>query len=182
MEIVALMGSPRKGGNTDILTDSFLEGAAERGAVFEKIYLNDLEIRGCQGCLSCHKQGKCRQDDDMQQVYEKLLSADLWVLATPVYWWGPTSQIKAAIDRMYAFDYGDNRKRVEGKRAVLISAFFDEPAEATPFLVGMVRSAVSYLNMELAGEVLVRAGKKGEVRSNPEALAEARELGERVAG
>lgn len=180
MKIVALMGSPRKKGNTDILADSFLEGAAVGGAESEKIYLNGLNMRGCQACLSCHKTGRCSQKDDMQGIYAKLKEAELWVLATPVYWWGPTSQIKAVIDRLYAFDYGENRKSVEGKQAVLIGAFFDEAEEATPYMLGMLRASMAYLKVGIAGEIMVRAGKKGEVKSMPKELDRARELGHKL--
>ena len=181
MKIIALLGSPRKGGNTETLVDAFAEGAKSKGAVVEKVRLNTLRIRGCQACLSCHKEGKCAQKDDMQNVYEKLLDADVWLFASPVYWWGPTAQLKAAIDRMYSFAFGDNPGVIEGKQAVFITACADEIEVATPHLLGMVKECVAYLKMKLAGEIAVKAWKKVEAAQNTVALKKARQLGARIA-
>ena len=181
MKIIALLGSPRKGGNTETLADAFLEGAKSKDAVVEKIRLNKLRIRGCQACLACHKAGKCAQKDDMKKVYKKMLKADVWLFVSPVYWWGPTAQIKAAIDRMYCFAFGNNPKKIEGKKAVLITACADEVELATPYLFGMMKESTSFLKMEWAGEIAVKAWKKGEAAQNKQALQKARKLGVKVA-
>ena len=177
MKMVALMGSPRKQGNTDLLVDAFFEGAKSEGAEVVKVYLNDLTIRGCQACLACHKTGKCRQKDDMIGVYDRLLEADLWVIATPVYWWGPTAQIKTAIDRWYCLCYGDNPGVIKGKKMVLIAACADQVRLATPYLYNMIRESISFLKMEWAGDLAVQAGARGEVAKKPRELALARKLG-----
>jgi len=181
MKILALLGSPRKGGNSETLVDAFIAGAESNGAVVEKVRLNSLKIRGCQACLSCHKTGKCVQKDDMLDIHAKLLEFDAWLFATPVYWWGPTAQIKAAMDRMYCFAYGDNPKIIEGKRVALISTFADTTEAATPHLLGMYRDATDFIKMKWVGEVLVQAGAKGEAAKNSAALDKARQLGARVA-
>jgi len=180
MKIVALMGSPRKRGNTDLLVEAFSEGARSKGAKVEKVWLNDLKIRGCQACLACHKTGRCKQKDDMTGVYDKLREADAWAIATPVYWWGPTAQIKAAIDRWYCLAYGDNPEIIQGKKMVLITACADPPKIAAPYLFGMIQEARKFLQMKWAGEIAVQAGAKGEVAKKPGALARARKLGARV--
>lgn len=181
MKIIALLGSPRKGGNSETLVDAFIAGAESKGAVVEKVRLNSLNIRGCQACLSCHKTGKCVQKDDMPDIHAKLLEADAWLFATPVYWWGPTAQLKAAVDRMYCFAFGDNPQRLPGKRFVLISTFGDKAEVATPHLVGMFKDATAYMQMKWAGDVLVTAGAKGEAAQNAAALEQSRQLGEKVA-
>jgi len=181
MKMIALMGSPRKKGNTDLLVDAFFKGAKSKGAEVDKLYLNDLKIRGCQACLACHKTGKCKQKDDMTVVYDKLLEADLWVIATPVYWWGPAAQTKAAIDRFYCLCYGQNPQRIKGKKMVLITACADPVKDATPYVYGMMRESCHFLKMAWAGELAVQAGPKGEVAKKPRELARARTLGALVA-
>ncbi len=182
MKMVALMGSPRKRGNTDLLVEAFFAGAKSKGAEVEKVWLNDLRIHGCQACLACHKTGRCRQRDDMTGVYERLLAADFWVLATPVYWWGPTAQLKTAIDRWYCLCYGEQPKLLKGKKMVLLTTCADEPKVATPYLRGMLKQAIGFLQMEWAGEIAVQAGPKGEVAKKPAELARARALGIKAAG
>jgi hypothetical protein len=86
-----------------------------------------------------------------------------------------------AIDRMYCFAYGDNPKTIEGKQAVFITACDDEVEAATPHISGMMKECVAYLNMKWAGEIAVKAGKKGEAAKNTRALDQARRLGAKVA-
>jgi len=121
MRILAVVGSPRKGGNTDLLMDAFIEGAREVGAEVEKVYLVDLDIAPCDACDVCRATGNCAHDDDMIELYDKLLASDVWALGTPVYWWGPSAIMKAFIDRWYFFT--SDRSRFEGKVGVLISPF-----------------------------------------------------------
>ena len=180
MRVLAVVGSPRKRGNTDLLVDAFLEGAREAGAVVEKVYLTDLKIRGCDACDVCRTSGECVIDDDMGPLYGKLLDSDVWLLGTPVYWWGPSSQTKAFIDRWYAFS-DDERRRLKGKRAVLLSPFEDSDPGTPRHLVGMLAEAFNYLNMQFVGQVLVTAGALGEVARNQAALEEARTLGRKIA-
>lgn len=103
MFILGLMGSPRKKGNTDLLISAFLEGAKETGAEVVKIYVAEKNIKPCQGCRFCEKSGFCRiNDDDMRQIYYLLRRADIVVLATPIFFYGPTAQLKALVDRSQA--------------------------------------------------------------------------------
>lgn len=111
MKIVAIIGSPRKNGNTDTLVDSVLQGAIENGAETEKIYLSDLNFKGCIGCEGCKKTGKCVVKDDMQMVYEKMNEADGIVLGSPTYFYNVTGLTKMFIDRLYAYDIFDETDR-----------------------------------------------------------------------
>ena len=184
MKIVALAGSPRRRGNTELLLDAFLEGAKSKGAKATKVVLNRLKIKPCQACYACKKTGKCKQKDDMKKLLRKLLKAEVWVFATPVYWWGPSAQLKLALDRMFPFCHPDNGlpEKIKGKKFFLITASEDDPTKATPHVVGMLKESMNYLEIAWAGELLVQAGKKGEVKKNDQALKEAREMGERAAG
>ncbi len=97
--IIALCGSPRIRGNTDLLTDACLQGAQEAGLGGKKIRLNELHIRPCQECGGCQKTGECVIQDDMQGIYALLRQASGIIVASPIFFGSLTAQTKAAIDR-----------------------------------------------------------------------------------
>lgn len=99
--IVAFVGSPRKQGNTDNLVDEILKGSEAKGIKVKKFYLNDMNIKGCQGCLYCRKNTMCIIKDDMVEVYEYIRKADYIVLGSPVYICQVTAQAKLLLDRLY---------------------------------------------------------------------------------
>ena len=98
----AFFGSPRKGGNTDILLEEFLRGCQEQGASCERIRVTRLQVGGCKGCDGCEKTGRCVVEDDMQAVYEALERSDRIVMAAPIYFYNVPAQAKAVIDRTQA--------------------------------------------------------------------------------
>ena len=97
--MLGIVGSPRKGSNTHILVERILEGAQSVGAEPKKITLSEIDIRPCRACDACAKTGKCVQKDDFAGLLEDMEKSDVWVLGTPVYWWGPTAQFKSFLDR-----------------------------------------------------------------------------------
>ena len=99
---MCLFGSPRRGGNTDILLDEFLRGCTERGAACERIRICELRVGGCRGCGGCEKTGRCVVEDDMQPIYEALERSDRIVMAAPIYFYNVPAQAKAVIDRTQA--------------------------------------------------------------------------------
>jgi len=99
IKLLGIEGSPRKGGNSDILLDSFLDGAKSASMRVEKINIADLKIAPCDEGNSCCKTGVCRIKDDMQVIYQKLLNTDHLVISTPTFFMGPPAQLKAMIDR-----------------------------------------------------------------------------------
>jgi multimeric flavodoxin WrbA len=115
--IVVLSGSPRKGGNTDTLAAAFVDGAKSAGKQVTVFRVADMKIGGCLGCGHCFEEpGVCVQKDDMAQILEALKTADAFVLASPVYFWGVTAQLKLAIDRTYA----QLRAKAPIKRAAML--------------------------------------------------------------
>lgn len=101
--ILVLSSSPRKGGNSDLLCDRFVSGAKEAGHLVEKICLKDKIIRYCTGCSNCFKGTKvCSQQDDMAEILETMIAADVIVMATPVYFYTMCAQMKTLIDRTCA--------------------------------------------------------------------------------
>ena len=99
MKVLAVSGSPRKGGNSDVLCDRFLEGAKEAGHKVEKINLAGKNISPCIACYACRDDGACVFKDDMPEILDKLIDADVIVLAAPVYFYSMNAQMKIMIDR-----------------------------------------------------------------------------------
>ena len=102
-KVLILSGSPRKGGNSDLLCDEFMRGAAEKGNQVEKILIRDKKISYCKACYYCRDTGKgCAIRDDMAEILDKMLAADVIVLASPVYFYSIDAQMKTVIDRTVA--------------------------------------------------------------------------------
>ena len=120
MKTVILFGSPRKAGNTRQLVNVFSETMKKNGHDIRLLNLNDMNVRPCQGCLMCAKEGKCRINDDMKDIRRYMLESDLVVYATPTYWWGPSAQLKLVIDRSISFLDENLDSRIKGKKAVTL--------------------------------------------------------------
>jgi len=177
-KILAVVGSPRKGGNTDVLVAKIAAGAAAAGAQVETIHLGDLQIRECDGCHACWRGRPCSKDDDMRAVYPKIAASDILLLGTPVYWYGPTALMKAFIDRFVYFNGGANRPMIRGKRAA-VAVVLEETHEPTwrP-VIEFFEKSLTYLEMKLAGSIVVPGvGAKGAILKQPERLEEAHRLG-----
>ena len=102
-QVLILSSSPRKGGNSDLLCDKFMEGAKEAGNFTEKIFLKDKRINYCEGCGACYNEHTaCPQQDDMKEILEKIINADAIVMASPVYFYSIAAQMKTLIDRCCA--------------------------------------------------------------------------------
>lgn len=102
-KVLILNGSPRRGGNTEILCQRFAEGARDAGHEVETVRVCDKDIRYCTGCDSCVKTGRCVFKDDMEGIRDSMMAADAIVFASPVYFYTITAQIKTLIDRMVPF-------------------------------------------------------------------------------
>lgn len=97
--VLIISASPRRGGNSDLLCDRFMQGALESGHSVEKVFLKDRKINYCTGCGYCNTHPVCSQKDDMGEMIEKMLAADVIVFATPVYFYSMNGQMKTFIDR-----------------------------------------------------------------------------------
>jgi multimeric flavodoxin WrbA len=174
MRTVALIGSPRKGSNTDTLIDETLRGFKTGGHTSEKVYLYGYEISPCIDCRKC-KTGdyNCIINDGMQQIYPKMDAADLIIFGTPNYWYGPTAKMKLLIDRMRP--YIANGK-LKGKKAVVIIPAAEGPSACGP-LIEMFRMSFDYVEMEFTGKILAEAYEKGEIKADHEVLKNAYDLG-----
>jgi multimeric flavodoxin WrbA len=178
--VTGFMGSPRKQGNTDILMDAVLEAAKEAGAATEKVILDDLTIGPCKACYACRTNGECIQKDDMVDLYRKMQKSEVWVIGTPVYWWGPSAQIKAFVDRWFAKAGSKEKKEkmFSKRRVVLVVPMGDTDPETGRHVVGMFKDALDYVGAELFDYILAPgAYDAGDVRSNEDLMQRARRIG-----
>ncbi len=172
--ILGLVGSPRKGSNTDILVQTILEEARINEYRASKLHLYDLDISPCIDCRGCKKNDlSCVVDDGMQAVYPLMDRADVIIFGTPVYWWGPSGPMKMLIDRLRPC-YGSGL--LEGKRAVMVAPAGGGPDEAD-LLVEMFRRTFEALRVEFVGVVLGKAYDRKEILADEAAMHAAREIG-----
>ena len=172
--IVVLSGSMRKGGNTEMLVQAFVDGAEKNNCV-DVISVADYKVNPCIGCNTCFaREGhECFQKDDMSQVYEKLKAADVLVVASPVYFYGVSAQLKTLIDRLHT----PMRNEFKMKRLALILVGAATLPELFDAIKVQYRLVLNYFKLEDAGTVLVRGAKdKGDVK-NTNGLEEAYQLG-----
>jgi multimeric flavodoxin WrbA len=181
-KILGIMGSPRRNGNTHILVSRILEGAEAEGARGDILLLDDLVIQECNGCHCCWEGKECSKDDDMKEVYPRIIESDGIVFGTPVYWYGPTALMKGFIDRFVYFNCPENRTKIRGKPAVLAVPFEEEDPEAAALLKAFFEKSLGYLEMNLIGTILVPGvSRKGEILEKEVKLQEGYELGRRLA-
>jgi multimeric flavodoxin WrbA len=192
-KILAIVGSPRKDGNTDILVQKVVEGAASKEARVETLWLGGLNIRECDGCHVCWpakrrglarggQRKPCAKRDDMLDIYPKIIESDAIIFGTPVYWYGPTALMKAFIDRFVYFNCPENRAQIRGKKAAIVIPFEEENPETAKPLVEFFEKCLGYLEMQLVGSIVVGGvGAKGDILKKPDRLQEAYELGIRLA-
>ena len=174
MNILILSGSPRKGGNTELLVEAFVKGASQKHHV-EVVSVHDYKVNPCMGCNACFKSesNSCVQKDDMPLIYEKMAVADMLVIASPVYFYGLSAQLKAVIDRFH----NPIRDTYHIKKTALLLVGAASLPELFDGILAQYRLCLNFFKLENAGRVLVRGVKdKGDIR-NTGALHEAFELG-----
>lgn len=176
-KVLIVSASPRKGGNSDILCDEFAKGAREAGHEVEKIRLAEKNVGFCSGCYACQKLHKCVKDDDANEIVEKMLSADVIVLATPVYFYSMDAQLKALIDRCVS--RWDDFSRFKGTEFWLVVTAADTNRDMMSAtlegLRGFMRDCMDG-SIERGVIYGVGAYEKGEIKKLP-AMREAYEAG-----
>jgi multimeric flavodoxin WrbA len=181
--VLVILGSPRKKGNSSTLAARISRGAKSAGAEVETVFLQHLKISPCRGCNTCQKRNSegCAIKDDMQKLYPRLIEADAWVIASPVYWFTMSAQTKIFMDRCYALTaYAKNP--FVGKRIAIAMSYGD----VDPVRSGCVNAlrtfqdAYRYAGSKIAGMVYGSAMKAGEIADNEALMREAEELGKRL--
>lgn len=186
-QVLVLLGSPRKKGNSTALAQRVVQGVESAGVKTETVYLNGLDIRPCQGCYACKKKDSsgCVVEDDMQALYPKLIGSYAWVIASPVYWFSMTAQTKIFMDRCFAL-FNDDREKsaLAGKRIAIAMSYGDSDAFNSG-CVNALRSfqdAYRYAGAKIVGMVYGSAEEPGEITSNADLMTQAENLGRRLAG
>ncbi|MGB9624304.1 MAG: flavodoxin family protein [Phycisphaerae bacterium] len=180
--VLGIIGSPRRHGNTHVLVSRILDGAREAGAAVETLFLADMAIRECDGCHACWQGKPCSKRDDMSGLFEQIARSDVLVFGTPVYWYGPTALMKAFLDRFVYFNCPDNRAKIKGHVAALAIPFEDTDPATAELLVKSFEKSLSYLEMNLAGCLLVPGvTRKGEIAEKADRMKEAYALGAKLA-
>jgi multimeric flavodoxin WrbA len=186
MKVLGINGSPRKGGNTDILLDEALKGAASGGCSYEKIILNDLDFSACQECEGPPDNGDCIVNDDMQDVYKKVDKADIIIVASPVFFGSVSAQTKMMIDRFqcrwrskYVTGIGQHMSAEKKGAFISVSAvdkekYFNNAATITKIFFNTIDAVYS-------GELFCPGlENRRDALKHPKVLKEAFELGRKL--
>jgi multimeric flavodoxin WrbA len=187
MRVLGILGSPRVGGNSDILLEQALAGAKDAGGEVEKIVLSKKKISGCLDCAKCNETGVCAIKDDMLEIHKKILEADALIHSVPVYFWAMTAQMKAYLDRWCAFFDAEwqwhkaYRPKMKGKRIGLITVCGDQNVSTADPIVHSFKNTCQFTGLNLMGVVQASASTKGEVAKNEVVKKKAYELGKNIA-
>jgi len=185
-KILAIFGSPRKKGNSTLLANQIISGAESRGASVESVYLNGLNIRPCQGCYACQEEGSkgCVLNDDMQDIYPKIIGADALIIASPVYWFTMSAQTKIFMDRCMAL-YKENieQSALYGKDIAIAMTYGDKDVFSSGCINALrtFQDAYRFVDSRIVGMVYGSAEDPGEIAENEEIIRDARELGKELA-
>ena len=176
MKVLAISSSPRKGGNSDVLCDEFLKGAAENGHETQKIRLAEKKIAPCTACCGCTGSHVCVRRDDMAEILDALKAADVIVLASPVYFYSVCAQMKAMIDRCFA-DY----QAIRDKTFYLIVTAADPQHSAANETLADLRGFLRCLPGAKEAGVVFGTGTwdKGDVYRHP-SMKQARKMGKEI--
>jgi multimeric flavodoxin WrbA len=187
INLLCLLGSPRRGGNSDLLAAEVCAGFESAGGSVQTVALSELDVRPCTGCNGCvnDRPETCVIDDDMTDIYAHMLAADALLWATPVYSWAPSAQMKIVLDRQFAWgEYQNTRHaRALAGRPVGLAVCYGDPDPATNgfFHCYHILKIVSEASGgRFAGCVHGPAGDPGEIHARPDVLAQGRGLGEKL--
>lgn len=175
-KVLILSGSPRKNGNSDILCDEFMKGALESGNDVEKIRVAEKKIGYCRACYACRGTGVCAIKDDMADILQKMIDADVIVLASPVYFYSIDAQLKALIDRTVA-----RWTEVKDKEFYYIVTAADGENESAETTIQCFRGYADCVEGAKEMGIIYGMGvyEKGEITST-KAMTDAYEMGKKV--
>jgi len=186
IRVLGIQGSPRRRSNTEILLDSALAGAVDRGATVEKVLLSEMNITPCQEIYACLEDGRCAIQDDMQIIYEKLFAADHLIFASPIFFYNITAQAKAMVDRCQAlwvkkYILGRRGDDTRTRRGAFISVgatkgenLFDGAVLTVKYFFDAI--GINYTNALLVNKV----DSVARIKEHPSAVQEAFLLGQQL--
>ena len=182
-KIIAFVGSPRNEGNTAVLLQQMLKGAANAGAETSIVHLNDLTYRGCQGCYQCRTADCCMHRDDVTPLLYDIAAADAIILGSPNYMGQMTGQLKLMIDRFCSFMNADYTSRLaQGKKVALVFTQGQPNAQEYADYYASTARSLTFLGFTGGCETLVAPGLRapGEVAENDDLMAQAYAMGARL--
>lgn len=182
-KVLVILGSPRKKGNSALLAEQIAKGARSAGAKVETVFLHGLNISPCKSCYACQKPGSkgCSIKDDMQKLYNNMLGAHAWVVASPVYWFNMSAQTKIWMDRCFALP-AHGIDPFSGKRIAIAMSYGGED----PFDSGCVNAlrtfqdSFGFVGASIVGMVYGSAMGAGEIEANKALMIKAEELGQKL--
>lgn len=177
MRIVVLQGSPHKKGSSNMLAHEFISGASSVGHSVTVLDGAQLKLNYCAGCDECKKGGDCVQQDDGAVVREEMLSADMVVFVTPVYYFGMSAQLKTIVDRFHGYTQELKNKKM---KAVLIASLADTDDKAILPLKAHYERICEYLRFENAGEIFGKGCANPTLTLGSKYMKEAFDLGRNI--
>lgn len=188
MKALVILGSPRKKGNSETLAQTVLDGVQEKkNCTVEYVYLHGLKLSPCLGCGGCEKTGNCVVKDDMTELYEKVDQADILFLVTPIYFYGPSAQIKTFIDRFQArwsrkYLLNQSLRADENRKGYLIATAATKGPKVFESSVLIAKSYFDTIDIEYSGDFLVRSvDERGAMKKNEAKLEDALKFGRDIA-
>ena len=151
MKIAVIKGSPHKKGSSNMLAEQFIKGAAENGHKIIELDAAHMNIHPCLGCDFCGMNGECSQKDDISHIRDTLLSADMAVFVTPVYYFGMSAQLKMVIDRFYSYTMKLSSKHL---KTALITAAWDSNDDVMPYIAEHYKKLCRYMHFKDMGMIL----------------------------
>lgn len=182
--VLAIAGSPRRGGNSDTLLAACVDGARAAGADVDLLVVSEAGIAPCTGCNACSKDGRCIIDDGMQAVYPRLEAADAIVVATPVFFATVPAVLKALYDRCqpyWARRYVLREPVLRRRPAALLVVGGGGDPFGNTCAITTTRSVFAVLGLDKVGELAIEADKRGDAAAQRDALRAARAVGEALA-
>jgi multimeric flavodoxin WrbA len=186
-KILIISGSPNKNGNTQILINEFVKGAREKGSEIEVVHAASLKYKsnGCTSCRACQrsKEYECAINDEAKPVLKRMADVDVIVMATPLYFFSASAQLKLIFDRMFSLYKWDDaagtmETPLKGKTFVLIGSAYEDlglDALEAPFKI-----TADYTGMPFKSLLIANAGASGDVEDKPDALRQAYEFGREI--
>ena len=182
MKVIGFTGSPRVGGNTEILVEEMLKGASDAGAETKSFNLDKMNITPCKACQHCKgNEGECATDDDMQEIYKELKEADAFILGSPVYMWQMSAQAKLFTDRLYALYLTGFEEKYGKKDMALVFSQGNPDENLFSDYYASTKTMFEFLGYNVV-DMLASCGNQnpGDVKDKEDVLEKSQEIGKKL--
>ena len=182
MAVIAVIGSPRSGGNSETIVDAVLAGAKENGKAVKKYNLNKMKIVGCQACMGCKKSGKCVQKDEMVALLEDIKTAEAIVVSSPIYFGQPSAQFRMFQDRTYSLFGMDFSSFIDGGKKIVSVVTCGSGVDAAEKVATAMEGAfVNLMKMTLVDRLVLAGGGPPNVAAGDmDLIAKAKAVGKKL--